>query len=108
MPPGVTVRCGTASVTGYAESVADTEVLVQALEDLPPLAGECEVLFDYPEGEVAARGTILGSNAGSGLLRISLERFADTAERALAAAVLAEDGGATGSTATYRSQRRPH
>src|SRR5207244_689580 len=78
-PPAVTVRCETASVVGYAEDVTDTEVLVQALEDLPQLAGKCEVLFDYPGGEVTARGAILDSDPGSRLLRVSLERFVGAA-----------------------------
>ena len=82
-------------MAGYAENVTDTEVLVQALEDLPLLAGECEVLFDYPEGEVAARGAILDSDPYSRLLRVSLERFVGAAGPALAAAILADDDGAS-------------
>src|SRR5438552_9081167 len=94
MPPAVTVRCGAASVVGYAECVTDTEVLVQGLEAPPEMEGACEVVFDYPEGEVTASGVILNSNRDSRLLRVSLERLVGAAEPALAAAILAEEDGA--------------
>jgi hypothetical protein len=93
MPPAVTVRCGTTTVVGYAEGVTDTEVLVQALEKLPEMEGACEVVFDYPEGEVTASGVILNVNRDSRLLRVLLERLVGAAEPALAAAILAEDDG---------------
>ena len=91
LPPSVTVRCGGASITGYAERVTDVEVLVQALEDLPPLPGECELVFGYPEGEVTARGIVLGANHDSRLLRISIERLLGSGKALLAAAILEED-----------------
>src|SRR4051794_25372092 len=76
LPPlPVTIRCGSATLAGYAEILSETEVLVQALEEMPPLDGECEVVFELSKGSVTARGRLLTIDPNARLLRISLDRI---------------------------------
>jgi CheY-like chemotaxis protein len=89
----VTVRCGNNSVVGYAESLTATEVVVQALEELPGLEGACEVVIDFPAGSATARGKLIALDRGGGLLRISLERVEGGGSLLLAAAITAEATG---------------
>jgi len=86
----VRVRCGGNTVVGYAESLTETEVLVQALEELPALDGECGVVLDFPEGSATARGLLVAVDTDGGLLRIPLDRLEGSGCLLLAAAILAE------------------
>jgi hypothetical protein len=75
---------------GYAETLTGTEVVVQALEELPELDGECEVVIDFPDGSATARGRVVAVDRDAGLLRISLERLEGGGSLLLAAAIIAE------------------
>lgn len=88
-PPPVTVRCGSHAVVGYAESLTATEVCVQALEELPNLEGECEVVIDFPAGSATAHGRLVAVDRNSRLLSISLERLESGGSLLLAATISA-------------------
>jgi hypothetical protein len=107
----VTVRCGSNAVEDYAESLTDTEALVQALEELPELEGGCEVVIDFLEGSATARGRIVAVDRNGGFLRIPLEQLEGGGFLPLAAAIISRaltprrqpNGEVTGAAASLES-----
>jgi hypothetical protein len=93
-PPPVSARCGSAAITGYLDCVTEAEAVIQSLDVLPPLDGECEVAIDLPLGEVRARGPVSAVDPEDGSFRVSLDRFESRGYLLLAAALLAGDPGA--------------
>ena len=87
--PPVTARCGDTTIAGFARTLSVSEALVEAVEPLPPLAGDCEVVFDLPLGRASARGFISEVNPESRTFRVRLEQLANRGVLLLAATLLA-------------------
>src|SRR5437764_13555061 len=90
-PPLVNARCGSTTLTGYLDQVTEAEAVVQSLDELPPLAGDCEVAIELPLGEVKARGSISAVNPERRRFCVALDRFESRGYLLLAAALLREE-----------------
>ena len=94
-PPAVTARCNGVAVAGYADRLTGGEACVQALEQLPALAGDCELVFDLPLGQASAHGLISAVDSESRSFRVTLDQL-ETNGFLLLATVLMEEGLETG------------
>ena len=87
--------CCISAVAGYADRLTGTEAYVQALEPLPALAGNCELVFDLPLGQASARGLISSVDPERRSFRVTLDRLEKNGFLLLAAALM-EEGPETG------------
>lgn len=90
-PPVVMLRCGDSSLVGFAESLTEAEVRVQALEELPDVAGDCEVVLDFAAGRVTARGSVSRIDANARSFCVSIDRVVSDGDLLLAATAITQD-----------------
>jgi hypothetical protein len=89
--PVVALQCAGASVLGYADGVTDSEILMQALEELPPVRGAGAAVLDFGGESAAISGAISFVDSDARLLRVSLDRIDGGGELLLAAELLPGD-----------------
>lgn len=75
MHPLVMATCGADHVVGFAESVTDSEVVVQVLEELPAFSGDCVAVLDFGAEAAEISGAISSFDSHDRLVRISVDRI---------------------------------
>ena len=92
--PVVTLRAAGASVIGFADRVMDSEIVVQALEELSPVRGTCSAVVDFGGEYAWVFGAVSRLDDDARLLRLSIDRIDGGGELLLAAELLSNDAGA--------------